>query len=149
MSNQIRVPGYIKYGKWIPLYRTEKRVSQLDVAKSSAGYKFATQNKIDVIGAFGGFAFAVFGVGRSIKYRFTMTGKGRHPVACICLIFQFATRGIQPNNEITIGDIRDEFIRGIQLFYKTILGFKFPFDGSICSIEGIQTHMSPFVHFYR
>jgi len=65
MSNQIRVPGYIKYGKWIPLYRTEKRVSQLDVAKSSAGYKFATQNKIDVIGAFGGFAFAVFGVGGS------------------------------------------------------------------------------------
>jgi len=65
MSNQIRVPGYIKYGKWIPLYRTEKRVSQLDVAKSGAGYKFATQNKIDVIGSFGGFAYAVFGVGGS------------------------------------------------------------------------------------
>jgi len=65
MGSTIEVSGCIKYGKWKPLYREERRVSELSMSRSKAGYEFIAANKINTSSSFGGFATAVFGVGGS------------------------------------------------------------------------------------
>lgn len=65
MSQKIVVRGFIRYGKWTPLLKDERRVSELDMSRSNAGYRFLTGNKINPTAAFGGFCNATFGTGGS------------------------------------------------------------------------------------
>lgn len=65
MSSEIEVRGFITFGKWRPIYQDEVRVSELDMTKSKAGWKYLAAFKINPEKNFAGFATAVFGVGGS------------------------------------------------------------------------------------
>ena len=109
--SDITVPGFVTYGKWRSIFRDEVRVSELDMTKSKAGWKFVTANKINPEKNFSGFASAVFGVGGS-RNKLIRFEKGLHSMFNLVIDgteFQDLRTKLNEKRRDIVGDLK--FVR--------------------------------------